>query len=60
MIGRFTESIVVLALMAIITIVTLVIVALIYMGIFYLLLKISFIRRFAQKIIDRIEERENR
>lgn len=36
------------------------VITIVYMGIFYLLLKISFIRRFAQKIIDRIEERENR
>ena len=58
MLSGFTESLVVTAIMAVITIATLIVIALIYMGIFYLLLKIRFIRRFAKRIIDRIEEQD--
>lgn len=45
---------------AITAIVALILITLIYMAIFYLLLKIPVIRHFALSILDRIEGREEK
>lgn len=58
MLAKIAIVILLLAWRIILSIAGLILVTLLIMGIFYLLLKIRLIRRFAKKILRRIEESE--
>ena len=58
MLAKIAIVILLLAWRIILNIAGLILVTLLIMGIFYLLLKIRLIRRFAKKILRRIEESE--